>query len=73
MTNFDERVAGIYDLNRWTMDNMVTLPVGPSTEGVDLIWKALRGPQRYRTWGASTPGISANTYLFPNYWFQEQT
>ena len=72
VTNFDDRIKGIHDLNRWSVDNMITLPVGPATEGVDLNWKALHGPDRYRSWGASTPGISANTYLFANYYFDEQ-
>ena len=70
VTDFDERVAGIHDLTRWSIDNMVHFPAGPNTEGVDLIWSALRGPQRYRRFQESTPGLSAD--LFPLYWFSEE-
>lgn len=67
VSSFDERVAGIHDLNRWVTDNMINFPVGPNTEGVDLVWKALRGPQRYRAWLSA---LSPKDH-WPNYWFQE--
>ena len=50
VTNFDERVAGIHNINRYTAENMVVWPVGPFTEIVDLVWKHVRGPQIYRPW-----------------------
>ena len=72
VTNFDERVAGIHDMNRWVTDNMVVLPVGPDTEQVDLVWSNLRGPQQYRTWtDTGKVGTASNMNLFPLYWFKE--
>lgn len=75
VTNFEERVAGIYDLNRWAVDNMGMIPGGPSTELVDLVWQGLRGPQIYTDWTPSdTTGLdlSTTTQVFPNFWFEEQ-
>ena len=72
VTNFEERVAGIHDLNRWVTDNMVVLPVGPDTEQVDLVWSNLRGPQQYRTWTDTGKfGTASNMNLFSSYWFKE--
>lgn len=70
---FDARVAGMHEVNRWTTDNMAVLPVGPAVEQIDLLWKALRGPQQYRTWTDSGLfGVAGDMHLFPKYWFQEQ-
>ena len=67
VVNFDERVAGIHDINRWTMDNMVVWPVGPFTEITDLVWKGLRGPAQYRPWVAAL----VNHDLFQKFYFEE--
>lgn len=68
VTNFDERIAGIHELNRWATDNMVVLPAGPATETVDLVWKALRGPGQYRAWTGLYPSLD----ILPESWFEEQ-
>ncbi len=68
VTNFDERVAGIHEMNKWTMDNMVVWPVGPFVEVTDLVWKNVRGPQLLRPW------VSAKVTqdLFPYYYIDDQ-
>ena len=68
VTNFDERVAGIHEMNKWTMDNMVVWPVGPFVEITDLVWKNVRGPQLLRPW------VSAKVTqdLFPYYYIDDQ-
>ena len=73
VTKFEDRVAGINDLQRWSVDNMIVIPVGPDTEMVDLIWKAVRGPQQYLPWTSWAQfGLSTNTYLLDKYWFDGQ-
>ena len=67
---FDARVAGVHNLNRYATDNMFVIPVGPYTESYDLIWKQLRGPQEWQSTGSARLGVSGN--LFPYYWFREQ-
>ena len=67
VVNFEERVAGIHDINRWTMDNMVVWPVGPFTEITDLVWKGLRGPAQYRSWVSAL----VNHDLFQKFHFAE--
>ena len=71
VTKFEDRVAGMHELNRWATDNMTVWPVGPATEGVDLIWKALRGPERYRAFVETSPGLSGSTHVTEKHWFEE--
>lgn len=70
MLEFNDRVAAMKDLQRYTVDNMITIPAGPAPETTDLVWKALSGPQQYRAWmGTAT---SSTTLVLPSYWFREQ-
>ena len=49
---------------------MIVIPVGPGIEGVDLVWKGLRGPQIFKPWTTTVPfGTAANMYMLPEYWF----
>ncbi len=73
VTNFDERVAGVHELNKYAVDNMLVVPAGPYTEFIDLVWKDLRGPQEWNPWSPSVRyGVSWITLLFQNFWFREQ-
>jgi ABC-type transport system substrate-binding protein len=72
ITDFDARLAGVKDLQRYTIDNMAVIPTGPATDTVDLVWTALRGPQQYQAWLSSANGTSSTTIMFPNYWFQSE-
>ena len=70
ITNFDERVAALQDMQRYSTEQMIVIPVGPGIEGVDLVWKGLRGPQIFKPWTTTVPfGTAANMYMLPEYWF----
>ena len=73
VTDFNQRLAGIKDLQRTSTENMVVIPTGPAPDAVDLKWKAMRGPQQYQGWlsGGST-SLSSTSIMFPNYWYSEQ-
>ncbi len=70
MTDFNTRLAAVKELQRYTIDNMAVIPTGPATDTVDLVWKALRGPQQYQAWLSSANGTSSTSIMFPNYYFQ---
>ena len=72
ITNFEERVAAVHDMQRYSTDQMIVIPVGPGVEGIDLVWKGLRGPQIFKPWTtSSTFGTAANMYLTPEFWFAD--
>ena len=71
VTNFAERVEGMHNLHRWAIDNMITIPCAPYTETVGLVWKELRGPERYRSWLESNVGLGSDAYSSARYWFDK--
>ncbi|MSQ30651.1 MAG: ABC transporter substrate-binding protein [Dehalococcoidia bacterium] len=72
ITNFEERVAAVHDMQRYSTEQMIVIPVGPGMEGIDLVWKGLRGPQVFKPWTTTVPfGTAANMYLLPEYWFAD--
>jgi len=70
ITKFEERVAALHEMQRYSTEHMIVIPVGPGMEGIDLVWKGLRGPQIFKPWTTTIPfGTAANMYLPPEYWF----
>ena len=75
IVHFAEQRAAPYSMRsahtkRYTVDNMITIPDGPAPETVDLVWKALRGPEQYRPYlGAFT---TESTLMLPQFWFEEK-
>jgi peptide/nickel transport system substrate-binding protein len=68
VSDFEAQRNGIYDIQRYTLDNMVTVPVGPVTESVDLIWKGLHGPGEINGW----PGGFPTQTEYGDFWMENQ-
>ncbi|MDA0353829.1 MAG: ABC transporter substrate-binding protein [Chloroflexi bacterium] len=66
LADFEAQRQGIYDIQRYTMENMITLPIGPVTESVDLIWKGLHGPGEINGW----PGGFPVQTEYRDYWME---
>ena len=62
VTDFETQKNALFDVQRYVVDNMVAIPVGPITESVDLVWKQLHGPGEIQNWPGGFP--SPNTGAF---------
>ena len=65
ITDFEERVAKVHDVQRYMMENMTTIPTLPTVDGLSMKWAGLHGPERYNVWGSTF--TSANESV-PLYW-----
>ena len=64
--DFEAQKAIIWDIQRYIVDNMLVVPVGPITEAVDLVWKQLRGPGEIQQWPGGLPG----EFEYSDFWFE---
>ncbi len=72
LTKTEDRIAALHDMQRYSTEQMIVIPVGPGIEGLDLVWKGLRGPQIFKPWTTTNPfGTAANMYMLSEYWFAD--
>ena len=67
ITDFTAQKAGLHDVQRFIVDNMVVIPVGPITQAVDLVWKQLHGPGEVQGWPGGFPAATE----YADYWLEE--
>jgi len=68
LTDPAARREGLKEVQRTLADQVVVIAAGPTTEPVELIWKALRGPGEIKGW----PGGLGGATQYYGYWFEEQ-
>ena len=64
VTDFQTQKQGLYEIQRYIVDNMVVVPVGPITQSVDLVWKQLHGPGDVQGWPGGFPAATE----YSDYW-----
>jgi hypothetical protein len=68
VTDFKASKAGIYDVQRYVVDNMIVVPVGPLTQTTDLVWAAVHGYGEVNGW----PGGKPSETEYSEFWMEEQ-
>ena len=69
--NFDERVEALHDIQRYMVDEMVTVPYDARTETVEIYNAGVNGPAEWTPWlGADNYGAASST-LAKHYWLDE--
>ncbi len=65
--DLDARVAKVHEVQRYCVENMVTLPYGGSVEAMSISWSGLHGPDTLFSWpGSGNPA----TEVYPSYWLE---
>ena len=69
--DFDERVDALHDIQRYMVDEMVTVPFDARTETVEIYNAGVNGPAQWTPWqGAQNYGAASST-LAKHYWLDE--
>ena len=67
VADFESQKQGLFEIQRYVLDNMIVMPVGPSTQAVDLTWDFLHGPGEIQGW----PGGFPVQTEFHEYWMEK--
>jgi ABC-type transport system substrate-binding protein len=71
MLDYQERVAALHDIQRYMVDEMVTVPYDAKTETVEIYNSGVNGPANWTPWlGADNYGAASST-LAKYYWLDE--
>jgi peptide/nickel transport system substrate-binding protein len=65
-----KRVALIQDIQRYLVENMVTVPQGGDVDAPGLSWNGLNGPGNVFVWAGNTYSVGGETY--PLYWIDNR-
>ena len=71
MTDFDERVAKMHDIQRYMMENMTTIPTLPTVDATAIKWEGLHGLERYRAWGGAFGSVNSYREVYPLWWVDD--
>ena len=67
----EARVQKIHDIQRWNVENCMTVPAGPGVESTNVAYTSLHGPERYQVWPGGVTGAMASVETYPWYWKDE--
>ena len=67
-TDFEASKADVHAVQRYVMENMIVVPVGPLTQTTDLVWEKLHGYGEIQGW----PGGKAGLAEYIDFWMEEQ-
>jgi ABC-type transport system substrate-binding protein len=65
-----KRVAVFHDIQRYMVENMVTIPQSGDVDSPGLAWNGLHGPGTVFVWAGNTYSAGGETY--PLYWIDEK-
>ncbi len=67
-TDFEASKQGAYEVQRYIVDNMVVVPVGPLTQTTDLVWDKVHGYGEVQGWPGGKPAETE----YSDFWMEEQ-
>ena len=68
VSDFEGAKAGVHEVQRYVVENMIVVPVGPLTQTTDLVWDKLHGYGEIQGW----PGGKAGVSEYFDFWMEEQ-
>jgi peptide/nickel transport system substrate-binding protein len=66
--DFEERVQAVHDIQRFMMENVTTIPVLPTVNGVSIKWAGLHGPDTHFAWGSER---NSRRETYPWFWLDD--
>jgi ABC-type transport system substrate-binding protein len=69
--DFEERVAKVHEIQRFMMENMVTIPVLPTTDIMSIKHSGLVGPGSLHAWGGGAGERNSHRETYPWFWLDD--
>jgi len=71
MQDDQERREAVHDIQRYSMDNMISIPVDARPDFTDVYWDGVRGYGHYAPWPGATGGYGRAAEVFTRYWLDD--
>jgi peptide/nickel transport system substrate-binding protein len=72
ISDFEQLVAKMHDIQRHMMEDQTTIPVFPQVDNTTIRWEGLNGPGDLRAWGGGVTGRN-NQFreIWPQFWLDD--
>jgi ABC-type transport system substrate-binding protein len=72
ISDYEQLVAKIHDIQRHMMEDQTTIPVLPTVDSTTIKWEGLHGPGEIRTWGGGVMGGATSvSEIWPEFWLDD--